>query len=130
MIERDYIMRLIREFMAALQRLLEKKEVEERRQETEKLYAQYFGAAELWRNASVPEILANLKGSHPADYLYRLDMLANLFYTEAGMVSKPQADGLLEKAYALFDYIETHGRTYDMDRRKRMTAIKNKLNNP
>lgn len=130
MIERDYIMRLIREFMAALQRLLEKKEVEERRQEIEKLYAQYFGAAELWRNASVPEILANLKGSHPTDYLYRLDMLANLFYTEAGMVSKPQADGLLRKAYALFDYIDAYGRTYDLDRRKRMTAIKNKLNNP
>lgn len=32
MLQRDYIQRLIREFMAALERMLEKKEVEERRE--------------------------------------------------------------------------------------------------
>ena len=32
MLQRDYIQRLIREFMAALERMLEKKEVEVRRE--------------------------------------------------------------------------------------------------
>ena len=40
MLERDYIMRLIREFLAALARLLEKKEVTDRHEELKKLYDQ------------------------------------------------------------------------------------------
>ena len=41
MLQRDYIQRLIREFMAALERMLEKKEVEERREKIRELYNQY-----------------------------------------------------------------------------------------
>ena len=40
MLQRDYIMRLIQEFLAALQRMLEKKEIESRRETLEKLYDQ------------------------------------------------------------------------------------------
>ncbi len=38
MLQRDYIQRLIREFMAALERMLEKKEVEVRREKIKELY--------------------------------------------------------------------------------------------
>ena len=43
MLQRDYIQRLIREFMAALERMLEKKEVEVRREKIRELYNQYVG---------------------------------------------------------------------------------------
>ena len=43
MLQRDYIQRLIREFMAALERMLEKKEVEVRREKIKELYDQYVG---------------------------------------------------------------------------------------
>ncbi len=38
MLQRDYIQRLIREFMAALERMLEKKEVEVRREKITSLW--------------------------------------------------------------------------------------------
>ena len=40
MLQRDYIQRLIREFMAALERMLEKKEVKVRREKIRGLYNQ------------------------------------------------------------------------------------------
>lgn len=43
MLQRDYIQRLIREFMAALQRLLEKKEAKVRQEDVRRMFAQYFG---------------------------------------------------------------------------------------
>ena len=43
MLQRDYIQRLIREFMAALERMLQKKEVEVRREKIKELYDQYVG---------------------------------------------------------------------------------------
>ena len=53
MLQRDYIMRLIREFMAALQLLLEGKDLEHRREELKKLYEQYIGPYELYHNATI-----------------------------------------------------------------------------
>lgn len=46
MLQRDYISRLIREFMAALQRYLEKNEAGARRKTAEDLFRQYFGSYE------------------------------------------------------------------------------------
>ena len=40
MLQRDYIQRLIREFMAALERMLEKKEIEVIREKIKELYNQ------------------------------------------------------------------------------------------
>ena len=43
MLQQDYIMRLIREFFAALQRALEKPEIEDRTKAIHQLYLQYLG---------------------------------------------------------------------------------------
>ena len=40
MLQRDYILRLIREFMAAIERMLRKKEIADRREEIKQLYEQ------------------------------------------------------------------------------------------
>lgn len=60
MLQRDYIMRLIREFMAALQLLLEGKDMERRREELKKLYEQYIGPYVLYHNATIDEAMRAL----------------------------------------------------------------------
>ena len=127
MLERDYIMRLIQEFMAALARVLEKKEVTTRREEIRKLYDKYVGPYTLYYNASVDEVMQAIQSYGVEQRIQRLEMLAELYYTEADMVSKPDRDFLLEKAYALFDFIDHNGKTYSFDRLMKMDKIRKEL---
>ena len=55
MLQRDYIQRLIREFMAALERMLEKKEVEVRREKIKELYNQYVGPYAFYSIATIED---------------------------------------------------------------------------
>ena len=57
MLQRDYIQRLIREFMAALERMLEKKEVEVRREKIKELYDQYVGPYAFYSVATIDDVM-------------------------------------------------------------------------
>ena len=120
MLQRDYILRLIREFMAAIERMLRKKEIADRREEIKQLYEQYVGPYALYRNATTDEVMLALAGLDPEQ---RMEMLAELFYVEADTVSFPDNEVLLEKAFALFSVIEKEGKTYSMRRRWKMQDI-------
>lgn len=129
MLQRDYILRLIREFMAALERMLEKKEVADRREEIKQLYEQYVGPYALYHNATTDEVLLALAGMDEEQRLPRMEMLAELFYAEADTVSNPERDFLLEKAFALFGIIERDGKTYSLKRRWKMQDIQERISN-
>lgn len=129
MLQRDYILRLIREFMAALERMLEKKEVADRREEIKQLYEQYVGPYALYHNATIDEVLLALAGMDDEQRLPRMEMLAELFYAEADTVSNPERDFLLEKAFALFSIIERDGKTYSLKRRWKMQDIQERISN-
>lgn len=129
MLQRDYILRLIREFMAALERMLEKKEVTDRREEIKQLYEQYVGPYALYHNATIDEVLLALAGMDEEQRLPRMEMLAELFYAEADTVSNPERDFLLEKAFALFSIIEREGKTYSLKRRWKMQDIQERISN-
>lgn len=129
MLQRDYILRLIREFMAALERMLEKKEVADRREEIKQLYEQYVGPYALYHNATIDEVLLALAGMDEEQRLPRMEMLAELFYVEADTVSNPERDFLLEKAFALFSIIEREGKTYSLKRRWKMQDIQERISN-
>lgn len=129
MLQRDYILRLIREFMAALERMLEKKEVTDRREEIKQLYEQYVGPYALYHNATTDEVLLALAGMDEEQRLPRMEMLAELFYAEADTVSNPERDFLLEKAFALFGIIEREGKTYSLKRRWKMQDIQERISN-
>lgn len=129
MLQRDYILRLIREFMAALERMLEKKEVADRREEIKQLYEQYVGPYALYHNATIDEVLLALAGMDEEHRLPRMEMLAELFYVEADTVSNPERDFLLEKAFALFSIIEREGKTYSLKRRWKMQDIQERISN-
>ena len=129
MLQRDYILRLIREFIAALERMLEKKEVADRREEIKQLYEQYVGPYALYHNATIDEVLLALAGMDEEQRLPRMEMLAELFYAEADTVSNPERDFLLEKAFALFSIIERDGKTYSLKRRWKMQDIQERISN-
>ena len=125
MLERDYIQRLIREFMAALERMLEKKEVEVRREKIKELYEQYIGPYAFYHIATIDDVMKAMAGIDDEEKkLSKIDMLAELYYYEADTVGQPTRDELLNKAFLLFDYVETHGNTFSIDRRNKMAMIK------
>ena len=110
MLQRDYIQRLIREFMAALERMLEKKEVEVRREKIKELYNQYVGPYAFYSIATIEDVMKAMAGiADEEKRLSKMDMLAELYYHEADTVGQPARDELLNKAFMLFDYVETTG---------------------
>lgn len=128
MLQRDYIQRLIREFMAALERMLEKKEGELRREEIRELYNQYVGPYAFYHVATIDDVMKAMAGiADDEKRLSKMEMLAELYYHEADLESKPMRDQLLEKAFMLFGYVEAHGDTYSIDRRNKMGIIKQRL---
>ena len=125
MLQRDYIQRLIREFVAALQRLLEKKEVGERQEEVRRLFTQYMGDYAFFHTASLDDIMRWFEKYNEEERLDRIGMLAELYYAEADTMSEPIRSDVLDKAFLLFDFIDRHSRTYSPERLKKMREIEN-----
>ena len=116
MLQRDYIQRLIREFMAALERMLEKKEVEVRREKIKELYDQYVGPYAFYSIATIEDVMKAMAGIEDEEKrLSKMDMLAELYYHEADMVGQPTRDELLNKAFMLFDYVEKPFNPLELD---------------
>ena len=128
MLQRDYIQRLIREFMAALQRFLEKKEIEDRRKTMHQLYMQYLGDYGFYHSAGMDEVMKSFEQYVPEERIDRMEMLAELYYTEADMLSEPIRTMQLERAFRLFDFIDSHCGTFSLERSKKMDDIARKLN--
>ena len=128
MLQRDYIQRLIREFMSALERMLEKKEVTTRREKIKELYHQYVGPYAFYSIATIDDVMRAMAGiADEEKRLMKMDMLAELYYYEADTVGQPTRDELLNKAFMLFDYVEVHGDTFSIDRRNKMKLIKDEI---
>ncbi|WP_311441389.1 hypothetical protein [Hoylesella enoeca] len=128
MLQRDYIMRLIQEFMVAIQKFLEKAEGEDQDLALRDLYRQYVGDYDTLRNLSVDEAL-HYAGEHWKDdeQTERLGMLAELYYVEGSGKQAPLRDMLLEKAFHLFDYVDAHDTTFNLDRQQKMVHIQQML---
>jgi len=128
MLQRDYIQRLIREFMAALERMLEKKEMTTRREKIKELYDQYVGPYAFYSIATIDDVMRAMAGIDDEEKrISKMDMLAELYYYEADTVGQPTRDELLNKAFMLFDYVESHGDTFSIDRRNKMAEIKKQI---
>ena len=110
--------------MAALGRFLEKKVDERTDEDLKELYRQYVGSYDVLRNLSFDEILTYRQEPwRPEERINRLDMLAELLYAEGSYKTNPLRDMLLNKAYQLFDYVETNGNTFSLRRRQIMREI-------
>lgn len=126
MLERDYIMRLLREFAEALELVL-REDVRKRRDEVERMYNQYVGPYSFYHVATIDEVMKAIEGFPENERLHRMEMLAELYYVEADLVVGPSRNMLLDKALALFRFITIHDRTYDFMRLQKMAEIEKRL---
>ncbi|MBF1392885.1 MAG: hypothetical protein HXN28_10030 [Prevotella histicola] len=129
MLQRDYFLRMIEEFCAAISRFLVKKEDDlERDKDLKDLYRQYVGDYNDLRNLSLSEAIAYANEQwKEGERMDKLNMLAELLYAEACFKANPLGQMLLEKAYSLFDYVEENGSTFSINRRQRMEKIRQEL---
>lgn len=126
MIQKDYYLRMIEEFGRALANFMERRHDNARRdREMADLYRQYVGDYTLVRNLSLEETMVYAHDQWADDErIGRLGMLAELLYAEATYCAVPISTLLYDKAYRLYDYVETHGDTYSIDRHNKMEAIR------
>ena len=131
MLQRDYFIRLIEEFNAAISRFLTKKDDDLKRDKDLKdLYRQYVGEYEDLRNLSVDELLTYAKEQwDEEERIDKINMVAELLYAEGSYKGQPLRQMLMEKSYRLFDYVEANGSTFSIDRRQKMEAMRQELGN-
>lgn len=125
MLQRDYFIRLIEEFLAAVSRFLEKDVDKRTDADLQDLYRRYVGDYDVLRNLSFAEAVGY--GRNEWDELRRmqkLEMLAELWYTEGSYKQNPLRDLLLEKAFRMFDYVDRHSSSYSITRKQKMEKIK------
>ena len=129
MLQRDYFIRLIEEFNAAISRFLTKKEDDMKRDnELKDLYRQYVGEYDDLRNLSVDDLLRYAREQWDEnERIDKINMVAELLHAEASYKVQPLRRILQEKAYALFDYVEGNGSTFSIARRQKMEAMRQEL---
>lgn len=131
MLQRDYFIRLIEEFNAAISRFLTKKDDELKRDKDLKdLYRQYVGEYDDLRNLSVDELLTYAKEQWKEEKrIDKINMVAELLYAEGSYKGQPLRQMLMEKSYRLFDYVEANGSTFSISRHQKMEAMRQELDN-
>lgn len=128
MLQRDYFIRLIEEFQAALRNFLEKQEDDRKDAEMKDLYRQYVGPYDEVRNLSFDELIAYAHDQWlPEQQMDRLHFAVELLYAEASYKSNPLRAMLLEKAFQVYSYLDAHSGVMSLDRRQKMSLITNEL---
>ena len=128
MLQQDYIMRLIREFFAALERALEKKEIESRSEAIHLMYEQYLGHPyEFFQGSSMEEVMEAINQYPEEQRIHRMEMLAELYYVEADMRATPFRAELHRRALLLFHFIDSHSGLFSFDRRNKIEKIEKEL---
>jgi len=120
-------MRLIQEFMAALQKFLEKNEGENKEAALQDLYRQYVGDYGFYHTAAVEDAIESMERYDEQERIHRIEMLAELYYVEGSMRLAANRLMLWDKAFRLFDYVNRHGKTYSIDRLVKMERIRKAL---
>ena len=123
--QRDYFIRIIEEFMAAVARFLSKTEGQRSDDELQDLYRQYVGDYTLLRNMTVEETFVYAREQWTEDRrVEKLEMLAELLYAEATYKQQPLRTMLLEKAIQLYNYVDAKSPVYSLIRQQRMAGIR------
>lgn len=125
MLQRDYFIRIIEEFMAAVSRFLEKDEGKRTDEELRDLYRQYVGDYGVLRNLTVEEAIGYAQEQWMEDRrVARLEMLAELWYAEGSVKQQPLRNLLLNKAFLLYDYVDGHSPDFSLVRKQKMAMIR------
>ncbi|MCE2616513.1 MAG: hypothetical protein ACTTKN_04100 [Phocaeicola sp.] len=123
MFERDYIMRLIRQFFAAVSLFLSKKGKQNDMEVIHDLYNTYVGPYDFYHISTLDDVMQSFEKYPENERLDRMEMLAELYFQEADLKSEPIREDLLNKAYDLFSFIDNQSRTYSLQRKNRIQDI-------
>ena len=129
MLERDYSMRLIRQFFEALEKLKEEKAtkpVETLRIDIHSMYRAYFRQPEsFFYEQGAEYILSYLQTEFPEkEFLHRIEMLSDLLCYDASIQQSPQERKILyQKALFLMNYLDSHSDTFSFERRRKIAEI-------
>lgn len=124
MLQRDYFIRIIEEFTAAVARFLEKDEGKRTDDELRDLYRQYVGDHDALRNLTVEEAIGYARDQWAAEQrVERLEMLAELWYAEGSYKQQPLRGMLLDKAFRLYDYVDAHSPDFSLVRKQKMAML-------
>lgn len=128
MLQRDYILRIIKEFLEALELVVrDKKDYAETEKRLTELYRTYLDAPEFYRTATMDDVMDSFTRYPEDERLDRIEMLANLYYVDGGMKTGVSREFFMKRALRLFVFIDSHSRTYSFDRVSKIDAIKKEL---
>lgn len=137
MLEEDYIMRLVREFIQALDILISRmkgKDDFDVHIQFSKFYTNYFSQqSDFFKEMSAVEMIEYVTARYKEkDRLPRIEMLAELLYSEGSLLSKKEEsvelkDQLWRKAQYLYEYMQQNDDTYSLSRLSKIDEIKNYL---
>lgn len=125
MIEKDYILRLLNQFFDDLSLFLSKKKKEN---DWASFYNTYFGDCTFYHLAEHDEILNSFNKYSATEKLYRMEMLAELYFQEAHFeIIVPNKLSLCKRSLMLLEYINMNSDTYSIKRNQRINIIKSIL---
>ena len=111
MLQRDYIMRLVRQL------------------KIQSIYRAYFNHSHhFYYEQDAEYILTDLSQDYEGqEFLTRIDMLSELLYQDALLKEPDEKKYLLAKALYLKEYLDSHSDTFSFERRNKINEIKKLL---
>lgn len=132
MLQRDYIMRLVRELGEVLEKLLEereKKDLSEIQLQIRSIYRTYFNHPHSFYYEQDTEYILNdlCKNYSWEELLLRIDMLSEVMYQDALLKETAEQKYMLGKALYLLRYLDTHSDTFSFERRRKISEMETML---
>lgn len=132
MLQRDYIMRLLQDFVEALEKLVEergKHNGPELQLQLQSIYRAYFNHPHtFYYNQDAEYILNDLGQNYGGEELLtRIEMLSELLYQDALLKESEEQNYLLRKSLYLLIYLDEHSDTFSFERRGKISEIEKKI---
>lgn len=129
MIERDYIMRILKQFFDVLQKLINNIDTdnnEDFKVELNELCEKYLGKSiSFYADDKNVDIVSALGDGSPSEMQTRATMLAEVLYHNIGITNEEDGKVLLaRKVLALLSFIEKHSNTYSLERLSRIDEMR------
>ena len=129
MLQRDYIMRLLHEFVEALTKLVDEKKEDDApvfQLKVNSIYRAYFNHTPKFYYEQDPEFILNdLQQAYEGpEFLVRIEMLSELLYQDALLKEPAEQKYLSAKALYLLEYLDSHSDTFSFERRDKISEIK------
>lgn len=132
MLQRDYIMRLLQDFVEALEKLVEERDKHdgpELQLQLQSIYRAYFNHPHIFYYNQDAEYILNDLGQNYGgeELLTRIEMLSELLYQDALLKEPEEQKYLLRKSLYLLIYLDEHSDTFSFERRGKISEIEKKI---